>query len=192
MVCRWNRLTYPAAGPKVTRMFVARLLASALGLTFAWAALAKLARPRAWLEALAGYRPPERLRVPIAIAVPAVEGVIAGLYFSGGTRLAAALTLFLTALFSLAILRARRLQGTRLPCGCFGSNKERDYRALLARNTVLAVAAAALLLFGRDVKGYPAMPSGDAWVAAALVALGAALIVWLVFGVRSGLRRGIT
>jgi hypothetical protein len=173
-------------------MFFARLLAFGLGLTFAWAALAKAARPRTWITSLTGYRPPKALRVPIAIAVPVGEGVLASLYFIGETRIGAASTLLVAALFSLVILRARILQGDRLPCGCFGSRRERDYRSLLARNTVLATAAAALLLFGRDVKGFPSTPSGDAWIAAVLVAVGAALIIWLVLGVRSGLRKGTT
>jgi hypothetical protein len=173
-------------------VFLARLLSFGLGLVFAWAAAAKIVRPAAWARALTGYRPPESLHAPVAIAVPVLEGGLAALFFAGQTRVASAATLALASLFSLAVLRARALRGSRLPCGCFGSTKERDYRVLIARNALLVAAAGALLIYGRDVRGYPQAPSGDGWIAASLVAVGAALLVWLFVAVMSGFRRGTT
>lgn len=172
-------------------MFLARLTSFALGLVFLWAAGAKMLGFSAWRAALAGYRPPPAMQRALALAVPVAEGGLAAAFFVGATRLGAALALAALALFSLAIARARTLQGTRLPCGCFGSNKQRDYRFLLARNTVLAVGAGALLVYGRDVPGYPSAPSDGAWPAVVLVVLGSALLVWVVIGVRSGMRRDI-
>ena len=172
-------------------MFFARLVSFSLGLVFAWAAVAKLVGFASWRSALAGYRLPEGLTKPLSVAVPVVELALAVGFFAGATRIAAAASLATLSLFSLAIVRARRLQGTRLPCGCFGSDKQRDYRLLLARNTVLAAGAGALLVYGRDIPGYPSAPSDDAWVAAALAVLGVALVVWLFVSVRSGMRRDI-
>ena len=171
-------------------MFFARLLSFALGLLFAWAALAKIVRPQDWSAALQGYRLPQPLHKVSALFVPVAEAATAILFFFGVTRVASALTLLVTACFSMAIVRAFRLQGTRLPCGCFGSLKERDHRALLARNAGIGLAAASLLLYGRDVPGYPSTPSGDAWVAATLTVLGLASLLWLVTSVRSGFRKG--
>ena len=172
-------------------MFFARLLSFSLGVVFAWAAVAKLVGFASWRSALAGYRLPEGLERPLAVAVPLVELALAVSLFAGATRVAAAGSLAVLTLFSLAIVRARSLQGTRLPCGCFGANKQRDYRLMLARNTVLAAGAGALLVYGQDVPGYPSAPSNDAWVAAALVVVGVVLVVWLFVSVRSGMRRDI-
>lgn len=171
-------------------MFFARFLSFGLGLLFAWAAAAKLLRSQNWSAALAGYRLPgplHRISVPL---VPVAEGATATLFFAGATRVAAAVTVLITASFSWAIARAFRLQGTRLPCGCFGSAKDRDHRLLLARNAAIGLAASNLLLYGRDVPGYPRAPSGDAWVAATLTVVGLASLLWLVASVRSGFRKG--
>jgi hypothetical protein len=175
---------------RVAKMFLARLLAFLLACVFAWAAAAKVLRSHSWMQALDGYRPPTGLRRPLALGVPAIEGGLALLLFTGQTRVGAALTLFACACFALAILRARLLQGNRLPCGCFGGSKERDFRLLLVRNFTLSAIATSLLIYGRDVRGYPSVPSGDGWVAFLLAALGVATLLGLYIGVRSGLRRG--
>lgn len=173
-------------------MVLARLLSFALGLVFAWAALGKVSAPRRWRRALTGYRLPPWLERGAAVAVPLVEAGAATAFFLGSTRIAAAGVLVLIAVFSWTILRASVLRGgSRLPCGCFGSDKERDYRTMLARNTVLATGAGALLLYGRDVPGYPSLPTGDAWLPALLVVVGVVLALWLAAGVRSGFRRNV-
>ena len=172
-------------------MFLARLLSFGLGVVFAWAAFAKVADLKAWLSALSSYRLPPALRPVAAVATPATEALVAVLFFIGETRTAAAALLVLVAMFSLAIARASALQGSRLPCGCFGSMKERDVRTMLARNTVLAVGAGSLLIFGRDVPGYPSVPSGGAWLPAVLVGVGVALVAWLLSSARAGFRRDV-
>ena len=186
-----TRMEFSAGPLKVTGMFLARLAAFALGLVFAWAAVSKAVNLQAWRAALARYRLPSVLQSAALLGAPAGELGLAALFFFGRTRVAAALTLAALVAFSLTIVRARAIQGSRLPCGCFGSHKERDYRLLLARNTVLATGAGALLVYGRDVAGYPSAPSGEAWLPAALIVIGAGLVVWLIASARSGMRRDV-
>jgi hypothetical protein len=176
---------------RVNRMFLARLLAFSLGVVFAWAAAAKIASPAGWRRALGGYALPVWVQRAGVVLVPLVEFALALSFFLGETRIAAALTLALLVTFSLSIARARARQGSRLPCGCFGSDKHRDYRTLLARNTVLATGAGLLLVFGRDVPGYPSTPSSEALLPAALVVVGLGLVAWVVTSVRSGMRRDV-
>jgi hypothetical protein len=119
------------------------LAAELLALVFAWAAIAKALRFRRWRGQIRGYRLPAA--GSLAVAVPLAEAAVPGLVVGGFPIAAGALALGLLAGFSATILRARRLHGDRLPCGCFGGDGRRDYRLLLARNLVLgAVAAAAL------------------------------------------------
>lgn len=168
------------------------LLPSLLALAFAWAAVAKVSRFSSWRGALAGYRLPGSLVGPALVLVPLFELVVAVLLVGGGdvTRAGAALSVALLAGFSLAVLRARRLQGDRLPCGCFGGSGSRDYRLMLVRNALLGAVAAAILLF-RGIADYAvAAPESSQVVPALLVALGVALIAWLVVSVtRNGVRR---
>jgi hypothetical protein len=119
------------------------LAAELLGLLFAWAATVKVLRFRRWRTEVVGYRlPAERL---VSGAVPLAEAGVPALVVSGFPAAAAILGLALLTAFSGAILRARRLQGDRLPCGCFGGRKRRDYRLLLSRNLALGVVAVAAL-----------------------------------------------
>jgi hypothetical protein len=119
------------------------LAAELLAAVFAWAAVVKVLRFRRWRTEVAGYRlPAEGL---VGAVVPLAETAVPVLVVSGFPAAAAILGLALLAAFSGAILRARRLQGDRLPCGCFGGRKRRDYRLLLARNLALGVVAMAAL-----------------------------------------------
>ncbi len=158
------------------------LLAAALG----WAALAKASRPGAWRAALPVYRIPAALTGPVALLVPLAEAGAAALLVLGGdaTKAGAALSVALLAAFSLAVLRAQRLQGDRLPCGCFGGRDSRDYRLMLVRNAGLGLVAAVVLLVP-DVDLDLSRPDV---VPAVLAALGVTLIVWLSSALRS-LRR---
>ena len=159
-----------------------RVAALLLGLTFAWAALAKSLRWSRWREALRAYELPGRIAGVAAFGVPAIEAAAAALVLSGRTKVGAAATLVLLASFSGALLHAQQLRGDRLPCGCFGRATERDYRLMLARNASLAILAAALLLSAGDVwfaAGLAAPSAGDA-VPFALVVAGLALCLWLV------------
>jgi uncharacterized membrane protein YphA (DoxX/SURF4 family) len=159
-----------------------RVAAAVLGVTFVWAALAKIARWGSWRAALRGYDLPGAAAAVAAPAVPVVEGVAAALLLLGRTKIGAALTVALLAGFSAALLHARQRKGNRLPCGCFGRATERDYRLMLLRNAAIGVLAASLLLAGDDVwfaRGV-ARPSPDELVPALLVVAGLALCLWLV------------
>lgn len=153
------------------------LLASAFG----WAAVAKTARPRAWSSALNGYRLPRSVATAALVGVPVVEVFVAGLLLVGGDagRAGAALGVALLAAFSMAVLRARGLQGDRLPCGCFGGSASRDYRLMLVRNSVLGLVAAAVLVLPERPLGLDPPGTADA-LPAVLVALGLVLVGWLV------------
>jgi hypothetical protein len=168
---------------------VLRVAAFGLAATFAWAALAKVLRRARWRTALSAYELPGALRAIAAPTVPAAEGAIATALFVGATRVGAAASVALLATFSGALLYARERRGDRLPCGCFGRATDRDYRVLLARNALLGVLAAVLLVSGRNVTlsaGW-SLPSGGEVVPALLVAAGIAVVAWMVWQVSSSL-----
>lgn len=162
-----------------------------LAVAFAWAAVAKVARFAAWREALAGYGLPEAAESAARVLVPVVEVAVAVVLVSGGdaSRAGAALAVALLGGFSLAVLRAQRVQGDRLPCGCFGGGGRRDYRLMLVRNATLGAVAAIALLFPRAGAFEPAAPDAAQIVPAALAAAGLGLGAWLVLAARKGFRR---
>jgi hypothetical protein len=165
-------------------VLVASLLLAA---AFGWAALAKILRPGAWRAALAGNRLPAPVSKIASVGVPGGEITVAVLLALGGdrARAGAAAAVALLSAFSIAVLRARRLAGDRLPCGCFGGNGARDYRLMLVRNAALGLLAAVVLL-APEVE--LEVPERSEVVPAALVALGLTLIAWLVNALR-GFRR---
>ncbi|HEV2756044.1 MAG TPA: MauE/DoxX family redox-associated membrane protein [Actinomycetota bacterium] len=162
-----------------------------LAAAFAWAAAAKAVRFPAWREALAGYRLPAPAELAARPLVPLAEGVTAALLVAGGdaSPAGAAAAVALLAGFSLAVLRARRLQGDRLPCGCFGGSGHRDYRLMLVRNATLGAVAAVALLFPETGSFDAAAPDASQVVPAALAAAGLGLVVWLALAARKGFRR---
>ena len=168
----------------MTVSLAALLLAAAFG----WAAAAKVTRLPAWRIALAGYRLPEGLERVVFAGVPVVEVVVVALLVAGGDAgsAGAALAVALLGAFSIAVLRARRLQGDRLPCGCFGGSGDRDYRAMLVRNALLGVLAA-LALVAPDLVTISAPRSSQA-VPVALAAAGLALVVWLAIAAGRAVR----
>jgi hypothetical protein len=158
---------------------------SALVLTFVfvWAAAAKMLRFRAWREALSAYGfPPSASRV-IAPAVPLVELAAAVALTVVSVKLGAAVSLVLLSGFSLAVLRARVRRGNRVPCGCFGRTKARDYRIMLGRNAVLAALAAVILLSDETeglLSGMKVPAAGEMFPAIlAIVGIGVvAIVLW--------------
>ncbi len=162
-----------------------------LGVAFFWAAIAKASRPSAWRHALVGYRLPAGMTTPALVLVPVFE-IVAGVLLSAGgdgSRAGAALAVALLAAFSLAVLRARRLQGDQLPCGCFGGSGSRDYRLMLVRNAVLGAVAAAILVV-RPVAEYELEPpAASQALPAVLVGLGLVLVGWLVMTFARGAGR---
>jgi hypothetical protein len=162
-----------------------------LGLAFFWAAIAKASRPSAWRSALVGYRLPGPLVTPALVLVPVAE-IVAGVLLSAGgvaSKAGAALSVALLASFSLAVLRARRLGGDRLPCGCFGGTGTRDFRLMLVRNAALGAVAASILLVPALARYELEAPDGTQLLPVLLVALGAVLIAWLVATLARGAGR---
>ena len=111
-----------------------------LAVSFAWAAITKIAGWSRWLRALAAHAlPPKQARVA-AWGVPAAEGFVPILALLGRPRAAAAVALVSIVVFSGALARLALRDGVRVSCGCFGRGSI-DVRLALARNAVFAVAA---------------------------------------------------
>lgn len=158
-----------------------------LAATFAWAALAKASAWARWREALSGYELPSVVSAASAVGVPVAEATVVALVVVGQAKAAAAATVGLTALFSLAIVRAKARLGDRIPCGCFGGHKTRDFRQLLARNTVL-VLVAAVVLIGPRVSTRVAAPRPGEALPVVLVVLGIVAVVALGLGAVAAMR----
>ncbi|MGH2699766.1 MAG: MauE/DoxX family redox-associated membrane protein [Actinomycetota bacterium] len=150
---------------------------------FGWAALSKLVGYERWRRALAGYKLPGTFERAARLGTPVMEAFVVVVVLFGPLPLAGALTLALLAGFCVVVVRARAVQGDRLPCGCFGGATERDYRLMLVRNTVLAVPAGALVLSGdpglidriASIEGSEILPLG-------LVLMAGGLVVWVTMG----------
>ena len=155
---------------------------------FTWAVIAKAARPGRWRSALSRYELGRPLQHVAAFGVPIAEALTVVVLLWGDARVGAALAAALISLFSLAIVRAREIQGDRIPCGCFGRTSTRDVKDLLARNAFLGLGAAILLLSGRRELEWT-LPHPNELVAALLVVLGMVLIAWVVSQASTTLRR---
>ncbi|MGH2818707.1 MAG: MauE/DoxX family redox-associated membrane protein [Actinomycetota bacterium] len=173
---------------------VVRGAAVLLALLFTWAAVAKIIRLRAWWSSLEGYALPRPVRYLGVAGVPVLEGAIVGLVLIDELPPAGALALVAVSVFSLAILRRRSMEGDRIPCGCFGRATTRDYRVMLARNLLIAVPAAVVLMGGSGVSVFDGLrtPRPGDWLPAALVLAGVALITWMVAQTSHSLRRKVT
>ena len=153
-----------------------------LAMVLAWAGLAKAIRPRAWDQALGGYALPGGVQRVARWGVPAVELVVAGALVFGPSRPAAAAATALLAVFTAAIVRARRRLGRRLPCGCFGGRRTRDARAVLARNVSLLLLALAVAMAGPSgaLAGRLHAPTTEELLPAALVMVAAGIALSLL------------
>lgn len=162
--------------------------ATFLAIAFGWAALAKLLGYERWRRALSGYELPgtlERIARPGTIGL---EAVVAALVLTGPLPVAGSLALGLLSAFCVLILRARAARGDRLPCGCFGSTSERDYRLMLMRNVALAIPAAVLMLSDRSgLVGQLASIEGSEVLPLVLVLLAGGLVVWITTGLSESL-----
>jgi hypothetical protein len=158
-----------------------RLAAFLLALVFAWAAVAKLVRWRAWREGLRRYRLGP-LELPAAFGIPAIELAVVALLVAGLARAAAALTVAMLAGFCLAVLRARSFEGDRLPCNCFGADSAHDYKTMLIRNALLGIPAAVIMISGEDfyLFGESPLPSPGQAVPVAFVGIGLLVGAWMV------------
>jgi uncharacterized membrane protein YphA (DoxX/SURF4 family) len=164
---------------------VLRLVSLTIALVFAWSAVAKILRFADWSALLRRYGLPRFLEAAARLLVPVSELAVAAALLLGALRLGAAAALLLLAAFFLGILRARSLQGDKLPCGCFGKTKTRDYRLTLFRNGALGLLSGIVLLSGED--GSPlrglAAPSGSEIWAVPAIAVGIGLIGWMLWSV---------
>jgi hypothetical protein len=177
-----------AAGP--AGIDLRPLLAAALVAVFAWAAAAKVLAPERWRESLTAYRlgPLER---PALAGVPLAEGTVAVLVIAGAPANASILALALLVAFSGAILRARMVHGSLVPCGCFGRARARDFRVLLGRNLALGLLAAGVLVTGASfpLLEWARSPGTGELLPAALAMAGLGLAAWLARMATVTLRR---
>jgi len=159
-----------------------RLAVALLGGVFAWSAVAKPLNFHDWRAALSRYAIPEPVTKAVLIGVPIAELAVPLLFVAGETLAAAALSLTLLSAFTLAVLRARRAAGDKLPCGCFGKLKKRDYRVTLVRNALLGFTAAVVLVDGKEFALFDgfALPQGSELLAGLLLVVGVAVCGWLV------------
>jgi hypothetical protein len=167
---------------------IARIASFLLAGAFAWASVAKLSDLGAWRNVLGGYGIPERARPPLVIGVPLFELAIAVVIVLVSVEIGAVLSVIALAAFSLAILRARSLNGDRLPCGCFGASNVRDYKTMMLRNAFLGLLAA-LVLVSDATAVRPSLPGAGETVPAALALGGIALIAWVARQTSVSLRR---
>jgi hypothetical protein len=165
-------------------------LAATLAAVFVWAAGSKLVAAQRWRESLAAYRL-GALERPALVGVPFAEAAVGGLVLAGASVYAAALALALLGGFSGAIVRARAVHGSLVPCGCFGRTKARDYRVLLARNFALAILPAGVLATAASFPlfQWARLPVGDEVVSVLLAAAGLGLAGWLTRIAATTLRR---
>jgi hypothetical protein len=117
-----------------------RAAAAILAVTFAWAALSKLAGWRRWRSTLSAHALPRSAERLAAWTVPAAESLVPILMVLGRERAAAAVALVTIVVFSLALVRLALRGGVRVACGCFGRATV-DMRVALARNLALAATA---------------------------------------------------
>ena len=157
----------------------------ALAAVFAAAGLAKLADREGSRAAARAFGVPDRLAAPVAHVLPPAELAIALLFLPAATRLwAAVAAVALLAAFCAAIGRALA-RGERPSCHCFGQlhSAPAGWRTL-ARNAVLAGAAALVAVAGRDEPGPGAFAwttrlDGTGWL---VLALGVALAAVVTIG----------
>lgn len=166
-----------------------RFAAILLATTFVAAGAAKLIRYPRWRSALDEYRLPRVLARSIALGVPIAELGVVILLVSLSLTVGAAASLALLALFSAAIVRVAVIRGRRVPCGCFGGDRSRDYRLLLGRNALLCIASAAILLAGTEGSLADSV-SGSDLLPFAFVTAGAGVIVLLATQLAGSLRGG--
>jgi hypothetical protein len=113
-----------------------------LALAFGWSGAVKLASATRWRATVAAYDLTDGLEAVARTAVPPLELTVAVAAALGLAPAAGAIALVMLAAFSAALVRTRIRGGRRVACGCFGGTRSRDYRLLLARNVLLASAAA--------------------------------------------------
>ena len=141
----------PRSGARAWRLWGATAARLLLAGVWAWAGLAKISDPDAAVRAVRAYQLlPEALVRPVAWGLPFAELALAVLLAAGlATRLAAAASAVLLALFMVAIAAAWA-RGLQIDCGCFGGGgaatgvQTSDHLLELVRDAGLLVVAALL------------------------------------------------
>jgi hypothetical protein len=164
-----------------------RAAALLLLVTFAWAGLFKVLRFADWWNSLAAYQFPIRVRRAVAVGVPVAELTAVTLLAFGNLKVAGSVIIAMVAAFSLAVTRARALQGNKLPCGCFKAGDVQDVRLILLRNGLLAALAAFLTLAGPPAESL--VTQVDDLAPMLLVIVGVALAGWTAIQVAGALKR---
>jgi hypothetical protein len=173
-------LTAALAARRLPHADVGEVAAAALAVAFAWAAVSKVVSWRSWRRALSGYGLPAGGEPVAAVGVPVAEATVPLLVLVGFTQAAGVVAIALLIAFSGAILAARARRGDRLPCGCFGGARVRDFRAMLARNALLAAVGSFAALGGSDgtVQSRIAAPGREDLLPAAIMVMSLALASW--------------
>lgn len=162
--------------PEMTARFASILLA----LAFAWAGVAKIVAYRRWQQALERYGLPAPLRIVAAPSVPVFELAIAAVTLFVSPRVGVIAAVAALAAFSLAIMRARAMQGDRLPCGCFGGSSERNYQTMIVRNAFLGTLATIVLVSRiESAIELPSAPTASDALPVGLMVVGLALAIWI-------------
>jgi hypothetical protein len=173
-------LTAAVGARELPRGDVGEVAAAVLAVAFALAAVSKMASPRSWRRALSGYGLPAGVERFAAVGVPVVETSVPLFVLLGFPQAAGIVATALLIAFSGAILVARARRGDRLPCGCFGGARVRDYRAMLARNALLAGVGLIAALGASDATVPPriAAPGREDLLPAAIVVVCLAVASW--------------
>lgn len=121
---------------------------------FAWAAVAKIADPRAFQDAIASYHLLPRLPAAVvAVWLPWLEITLAvALWLPRFRRTTAAMLAMLCAVFLVALVQAW-LRGIDITCGCFGDASVvsgAGYLPYLARDVGLVALAVVLWRFEKN------------------------------------------
>src|SRR5436853_1664481 len=184
-------LTAALAARELPRGGLGGVSAAALAIAFAWAAVSKAASPQPWRRALSGYGLPPGLERGAAVLVPVAEATVPALVLIGFPQVAGIVAAALLVAFSGSILVARARRGDRLPCGCFGGARVRDYRAMLARNALLAAVAVVTAVGASDaaVSSRLAFPAREDFLPAAITVVSLAVASWTLGRGLSLLRR---
>ncbi len=167
----------------------ARIASILVAVAFAWAGIAKIAAYRRWRNVLERYGLPKPVRTAAAPAVPLFELAVAAVVLFVSPRVGAIVAVATLAAFSLAIMRARALQGDRLPCGCFGGSSERNYQTMIVRNALLGTLATIVVISRiESAIELPSAPSASDALPVGLVVVGIALAIWISLQAGSHLR----
>ncbi len=136
------------------------IAAAALAAVFAWAVVSKVTGWRRWRRALGAYSLSPALERTAARAVPAAEAFVPALVVAGLPRIAALWSAILLTVFTLALIRARRRMGGRVPCGCLGGRDAVHVNAALGRNLALILTAVVVCARASDapVISSPSVP----------------------------------